>query len=567
MPRRIIDISIPLEADVASDPPLALPKIQYMRHDQTFERIASFFPGLQKSDLPDGAGWALEKAEITTHNGTHLDAPYHFHPTMDHALGAPKPAATIDQIPLEWCFQPGVKLDFRHFPDGYVATAKDVETELKRIGHALKPLEIVVVNTSAGAKYGKPDYVDSGCGMGREATLYLTERGVRVTGIDGWSWDAPFSFTAKRYAQGPRPEDHLGRPQGRPRHRLLPSGKAAQPRSAAAVRIHRRVLSGEGERRLRRLDTGRRHPRQLSEIIREDELTTYPRDRFSYSSPFTRPRLKLPGKGRMIVWSVVNIEEWEITRPMARQLSIAPQGQSAIPDMPNWTWYEYGMRVGFWRLMRALKKAKVTPTMSLNARVCETYPEATAAARDAGWEFMAHSYVQMPIQQIADKQAEIMQQSIDILQKFTGKFPYGWLGPGRGQMFDTLDYVAKAGFTWFGDWVLDDQPIWVKTAHGPVLAIPYSAEINDITMMVSHHHESDVLFNRTKDAFDRLYLESKESTRILAIGVHPYVTGQAHRIKYFEQLYAYINKHPGVVHWTGQQIHDWYAKQVPKPKE
>ena len=114
--------------------------------------------------------------------------------------------------------------------------------------------------------------------------------------------------------------------------------------------------------------------------------------------------------------------------------------------------------------------------------------------------------------------------------------------------------------------MLDDQPIWVKTANGPILAIPYSAEINDITMMVSHHHESDVLLDRTRDAFDRLYLESKESTRILAIGVHPYVTGQAHRIKYFEQLYAYINKHPGVVHWTGQQIYDWYVKQVPKPK-
>ena len=108
-------------------------------------------------------------------------------------------------------------------------------------------------------------------------------------------------------------------------------------------------------------------------------MTTYPRDRFDYSSPFTRPKLKLPGKGRIIVWSVVNIEEWEITRPMARQLSIAPQGQSIIPDMPNWTWYEYGMRVGFWRLMRALKKAKVTPTMSLNAKVCETYPEATGS--------------------------------------------------------------------------------------------------------------------------------------------------------------------------------------------
>ena len=200
MTRRIVDISIPLESDVASDPPLALPKIQYLRHDQTIDRIRSFFPGLEASDLPDSAGWALEKVEITTHNGTHLDAPYHFHPTMDHARGGPKPAMTIDQVPLDWCFQPGVKLDFRHFPAGYVATAHDVEDELKRIGHTLKPLEIVLVNTAAGTRYGEADYVDSGCGMGRDATLYLTERGVRVTGIDGWSWDAPFSYTAQRYA-------------------------------------------------------------------------------------------------------------------------------------------------------------------------------------------------------------------------------------------------------------------------------------------------------------------------------------------------------------------------------
>jgi allantoinase len=292
---------------------------------------------------------------------------------------------------------------------------------------------------------------------------------------------------------------------------------------------------------------------------------TLPRERFGYSSPFTRPSLKLPGKGRIIVWSVVNIEEWEITRPMARQLSQPPMGQTPIPDMPNWTWYEYGMRVGFWRLMRALARAHVTPTMSINAKVCETYPEVAAAARDADWEFMAHSYVQMPIQQIEDQRA-VMRQSIEIIERFTGKKPPGWLGPGRGQTFDTLDYVTECGLTWFGDWVLDDQPFWVKTANGPILSVPYSAEINDITLMVSHHHESDVLLKRTSDAFDRLYEESAESTRILAIGVHPYVTGAAHRIKYFEQLYDYINRHEGVVHWTGQQIYDWYAKLVPPPR-
>ncbi len=266
----------------------------------------------------------------------------------------------------------------------------------------------------------------------------------------------------------------------------------------------------------------------------------------------------------MIIWSVVNIEEWEITRPMARQISQPPMGQTAIPDMPNWTWYEYGMRVGFWRLLRALTQAGVTPTMSINAKVCETYPEVAGAARGAGWEFMAHSYVQMPIHQIEDQRA-VIKQSVEVIEAFTRKRPTGWLGPGRGQTFHSLDYVTECGLSWFGDWILDDQPVWVKTANGPILSIPYSAEINDITMMVSHHHESDVLLKRSIDAFDRLYAESAESARVMAIGVHPYVSGAAHRIKYFEKLYEYINGH-NVVHWTGAQIYDWYAKLVPAPR-
>jgi kynurenine formamidase len=158
--------------------------------------MTSFFPGLQKSDLPDGEAWAIERIELITHNGTHLDAPYHFASTMNKG----ERAITIDEVPLDWCMQPGVKLDFRMFPDGYLVTAVDVEQELKRIGHELSPLEIVVVNTRAGSRYGNDDYVGAGCGMGREATLYLLERGVRLTGTDAWSWDAPFIYTADKYA-------------------------------------------------------------------------------------------------------------------------------------------------------------------------------------------------------------------------------------------------------------------------------------------------------------------------------------------------------------------------------
>ena len=201
MPRTFVDLSIFLENDVVSDPKPFTPRITYLDHQASFPQLAGFFPGLTKADMPDGEAWAIEKVELITHNGTHLDAPYHFHSTMNRSSGRAERAISIDEVPLEWCFQPGVKLDFRRFADGYVVTAADVEAELARIGQTLQPLEIVVVNTRARSRYGNDDYVSAGCGMGYEATMYLLERGVRLTGTDAWSWDAPFSYTAKKVAE------------------------------------------------------------------------------------------------------------------------------------------------------------------------------------------------------------------------------------------------------------------------------------------------------------------------------------------------------------------------------
>lgn len=195
MSRAFIDLSIYLENDVVSDPEPFRPRIEYIDHKSSVPELARFFPGLQPNDLPDQEAWAIERVELITHNGTHLDAPYHFASTMNKG----ERAITIDEVPLAWCFQPGVKLDFRHFADGYVVSAADVAQELDRIGHALSPLEIVLVNTRAGGRYGEADYVNAGCGMGFEATMHLLEQGVRVTGTDGWSWDAPFTHTREKY--------------------------------------------------------------------------------------------------------------------------------------------------------------------------------------------------------------------------------------------------------------------------------------------------------------------------------------------------------------------------------
>ena len=172
MPRRIIDISVALKAGIASDPPQALPQIDYLDHHATAPGMAEFM-GVPIDALPDGEYCAIERCAISTHNGTHLDAPYHYFSSMNHRLKpGGEPSMRIDEVPLEWCYQPAVKLDFRHFEDGYVATPGDVEAELERIGHELRPLEIVVVNTRAGSRYGEDDYVDSGCGMGKAATLW-----------------------------------------------------------------------------------------------------------------------------------------------------------------------------------------------------------------------------------------------------------------------------------------------------------------------------------------------------------------------------------------------------------
>lgn len=193
--KKFIDLSIAIETGLPSDPPIMIPKVDYLDHVSGAEQMQLFFPGLQKEQLPNSLGWAVEFVTLTTHSGTHLDAPYHYHPTMDNG----QRALTIDEIPLEWCFSDGVVLDFAHKADGERITADDVEKELKRINYQLKPLDIVLVRTGADKYWGKEEYLVKGAGMTRESTLYLLERGIKVVGIDAWSWDRPLPFLADEF--------------------------------------------------------------------------------------------------------------------------------------------------------------------------------------------------------------------------------------------------------------------------------------------------------------------------------------------------------------------------------
>jgi allantoinase len=284
-----------------------------------------------------------------------------------------------------------------------------------------------------------------------------------------------------------------------------------------------------------------------------------PRQRSDFSAIVDRPPLRLPGGARLVFWTIVNLEVWDIAKPMARQVLSPPTGETLLPDVPNWSWHEYGMRVGVWRFFDLFKRQNIRPTLAINARVCKDYARVAQQAKDAGWEFMGHSYQQGPIHKEPDQSAMIA-RSLDVLTRFCGKRPLGWLGPGLTQTLETPDLLAAAGIKYIGDWVYDDEPTTIRTVNGPLVTLPYTMELNDIPMMAVAHHEADYLFKRTIDQFDRLYAESEKRAKILALAIHPYLSGQPHRIKYLEEIYDYTRKFDGVLYWTGEEILDWYLK-------
>jgi hypothetical protein len=285
-----------------------------------------------------------------------------------------------------------------------------------------------------------------------------------------------------------------------------------------------------------------------------------PHERLPFSPIEGRPPLRLPDGLRLIVWPLMSLEHWDISRPMARMVITPPQGQPMLPDHPNWSWHEYGMRVGFWRLKRLFERLGVSPTVTLNARACETYPQVIRACADAGWELNAHSYDQMPMHKLDDERSAI-KKSIDIIGKFWGRPPRGWFGPGLTQTFDTVDHLSEAGIEYIGDWVLDDEPVTLKTKHKPVVALPYTFELHDIVMMALQNHSSGEFHRRAMDAFDCLYAESAGRAKIMSIAVHPYLSGQPHRIGHVERTFEELLSRPGVACWNGEKILDWYLTQ------
>jgi peptidoglycan/xylan/chitin deacetylase (PgdA/CDA1 family) len=271
--------------------------------------------------------------------------------------------------------------------------------------------------------------------------------------------------------------------------------------------------------------------------------------------------MQLPNGARVAVWTIVNVENWSPESPMPRTVISPPMGQPLLPDVTNWAWHEYGMRVGFWRLYEALATRKLKASFAVNGSCIDLYPEACDAALSAGWDFVGHGWVQRPMHKV-ENQKEAIEATIAAIKKCTGKPPRGWESPGLTETDETLDLLAEAGIEYVCDWCLDDQPVGLKTRKGEVVAVPYTLEVNDVAIYAVAQHSSDEIYKRGRDQFDRLYQEGAKIPRVMAISVHPYLTGAPHRIKYLEMLYDHILGHKDVVQWTGADICDWYKREA-----
>lgn len=279
--------------------------------------------------------------------------------------------------------------------------------------------------------------------------------------------------------------------------------------------------------------------------------------RIPYQMASQRAILSPPNGKPLIVHIVVNIENWRFDHAMPRKILPAPHGIEKVPDVPNFSWAEYGMRCGLPRILLVLKEYDLLASTSINASVIEGYPSCAEAILDAGWEFIGHGIHQRAVQEEDDEEA-LITFTIEKIEGFTGLRPRGWLGPGLHETFHTPDLLKKAGFDYVCDWVLDDLPCWITTKHGPLLAMPYSLELNDSTIYAVEKHSSSEMYRRMRRTLEVFNEELKTQPRVLTLALHPHLIGVPHRIGYLSRMLELLRRRSDTIFMTGSQIADWF---------
>jgi peptidoglycan/xylan/chitin deacetylase (PgdA/CDA1 family) len=280
-----------------------------------------------------------------------------------------------------------------------------------------------------------------------------------------------------------------------------------------------------------------------------------PRIPFELSS--RRRRLPPPDGKPLIVQIVVNIEHWPYDRPMPRQVLTPTAGVSPMPDVPNWSWAEYGMRCGMPRLIELFGRLGLPVAAAINASVIDMYPSLAAAIRDAGWELMGHCWIQRTLQNEVDE-AAVIGACVERLSDFTGRRTRGWLGAGLHETVHTPEHLKASGLDYVSDWVLDDLPCWLPTARGPLIAMPYTLELNDAVIYAIEKQSSDEIARRIGDTVAVLERELAGNPRVLTIALHPYAIAVPHRLIHLEYALEKLKARDDTIFMTGAAIADWF---------
>lgn len=280
--------------------------------------------------------------------------------------------------------------------------------------------------------------------------------------------------------------------------------------------------------------------------------------RFDFSAITSRPKLEWPNGARVALWVIPNIEHFLFDRPSS---SIIQSTTGFVPDVLNYAWRDYGVRVGIWRMMEIMENCGVKGTVALNSDVCVHYPAVIQAGKSLDWEWMGHgtnnSSVITGIPE--DEERKIVREVVSTITQATGAAPRGWLSPALTETHQTPDILAENGIRYVANWTNDDQPYEMRVRSGSMLAMPYSVEMNDYTAFLEQGLSGRDFGDAICDQFDQLYADGASTGRVMSLCLHPFLIGQPHRAKHFERALKYITAHDAVWLAKGGEIADWYT--------
>ncbi|MCW2835031.1 MAG: polysaccharide deacetylase [Nocardioides sp.] len=281
--------------------------------------------------------------------------------------------------------------------------------------------------------------------------------------------------------------------------------------------------------------------------------------RFDYSPIVARPPLRWPGGARVAVWMVLNLEYFHFSETFP-----GSPDPGAVPDVPGYSLREYGNRVGVWRLMEILDRHQIRATAAVNSELCLHAPAIIEAGQARSWEWMGHGVsnsVRIP-GRTASEQGAMIESTLTGISAATGVRPTGWLGPGLAETQETPDLLRQAGLTYVADWVNDDQPFPMTTAYGDLYSIPYTFELNDKLIFGSRGAPASELHDMIVDQFDVLHREGADSGRVMAIALHPYLTGQPFRSAHLDRALTHLRQRDDVWWATGSEIIEAYRRST-----